>query len=142
MAVQYCSSFSLETLQGLHDFRTDTIKLALYDGSASFDKDTTAYTATNELASGDGYTTAGKTLSLSSGFPQLEDGWGSVRFDNVTWTFTASKTIKWGLLYNVTASNRAILSIDFGLTTVGTGDFTVRFPTTQNPVVQHRFSLG
>lgn len=141
MAVQYCSSFSLETLEGLHDFRTDVIMLALYGPSASFDSDTTAYSTTGEIGPG-GYTPGGAQLSLLAGYPQLEGGWGSLRFDELSWTFTSNATIRRGLVYNSTADNRAIFSIEFPLTATQAGNFIVRFPLSLPPQVQHRFSLG
>lgn len=142
MAIQHCSSFSLETLQGVHDFDNDTIKMALFGPSASFDSDTTTYTTTGELASVEGYAVGGNTLTLTAGYPQLEDGYGSVRFDETSWTFTEPKTIRYGLIYNQSKANRAIASIDFSLTEAYSGDFTVRFPLSLRPVVQHTFSLG
>lgn len=141
MSVQYCSSFSLETLQGVHDFDNDVVKLALYGPGASFDSDTTIYTTSGEI-SPSGYTAGGNSLDLLAGYPQLENGWGSLRFDEVSWTFTSDATIRWGLVYNADKANRAIFSILFPLTTAQAGDFTVRFPLSLPPQVQHRFSLG
>jgi len=141
MAVQYCSSFSLETLQGVHDFTSDVIKLAIYDENASFDSDTTVYTASNEISPA-GYNAGGAALTLLATYPKLEDGWGSLRFDEVSWTLTEAATVRRGLIYNSSKANRAILAITFPLTTTNRGDFIVRFPLTLAPQVQHRFSLG
>ena len=141
MAIQYCSSFSLETLQAVHDFDNDTIRMALYDNTASFDSDTTVYGTTGELTTL-GYTAGGVTLSLISGYPQLENGWGSVRFEEASWTFSDPATIRHALMYNASKSNRAILSITFPLTSTQAGPFIVRFPLSLAPQVQHRFSLG
>ncbi len=72
-----CASFKAELMQCYHLFSTsanpartlnttpDTFKFALYDTAATLSKTTTAYTATNELASGSGYTTGGNSLTIS-----------------------------------------------------------------------------
>ena len=130
MSVALCGSFLLECLTGTHDLSTDTIKAALFSEDASFDFDTTAYAATNEIANGDGYTTGGATLTLSSGYPQLVSDKAAVRFEDQVWTFTASRSVRWALIYNSSKSNRAILSIDFGNTRNVNGVFTLKFPLT------------
>lgn len=136
--IQYCKSFLLEQLQGVHDFSSDTIKIALFDGSASFDDDTTAYSATNEI-SDSGYTAGGATLVLSSGYPQIESGGGAVRWDAPTWTLSGSVVVRWALIYNATESNKAILSIDlFGQAKTISGELTVTFPTGLSAIINNR----
>ena len=56
-----CSSFKKELLEGVHNFKNgqDTFKLALYTSSATLNEATTAYTTSNEVANGNGYTTKG-----------------------------------------------------------------------------------
>ena len=58
-----CTSFKTELLGGTHDLDTDTIKIALFTSSASLDATTTAYSTSNEVANGNGYTTGGNTLT-------------------------------------------------------------------------------
>lgn len=59
-----CTSFKEELLQAIHDFTSDTFKIALYSSSASLGPNTTVYTAVGEI-SGTGYTSTGKALTIS-----------------------------------------------------------------------------
>lgn len=43
------TSFKTELLQGIHDFSTDTFKIALYSSTADLSADTTEYTSTGEV---------------------------------------------------------------------------------------------
>lgn len=122
-----CTSFKTELFGGVHDLDTDVIKMALYTSTATLDASTTAYTATNEVANGNGYTTGGNTLTspviTSSGTTAYVD------FADSTWT-TASFTARGALIYNSSKSNKAIAVLDFGADkTSTTGDFVVVFPT-------------
>lgn len=137
MTIRHCESFLLEQLQGVHDFSSDTIKLALFDDNASFSRDTTAYTTTNELASGSGYTTGGATLVPASGYPKIENGSAAVRFTipAATWTLATPHTIAWALMYNASKSDRAIMSIAFG-TRTAVGPFSITFPLSINPIIR------
>lgn len=140
MSVQHCLSFVLEQFSGTHDFTSDDIKIALFDSNASFDADTTTYTTTNEVSSGGGYTTGGALLVLASGYPKMEGSVASVRFTvpAAAWTFTSVKTVRWGLMYNASKANRAILSIDLGSAVQAIGDFSLTFPLALDPVLQIR----
>ena len=133
--IHRCSSFGLELIKGLDDVETDTIKIALYDGSASFSSATTVYTASNEI-SPSGYTAGGLALTLVSTYPKLENGQGAVRFENPTWTLSSSATIKWALMYNETSDNRAILAIDLGDARTVIGPYVLNFPLTLAPIIQ------
>jgi hypothetical protein len=122
-----CTSFKVELLGGTHDLDTDTIKIALYTSSATLGASTTAYSSTNEVASGAGYTTGGNTLAgasiTSSGTTAFVD------FTDTTWT-SASFTARGALIYNSSKSNKAIAVLDFGADKTSTnGDFVVQFPT-------------
>ena len=60
-----CTSFKVE-LQGVHDFTNstgDSFKIALYTSSANLSAITTAYTSSDEVANGNGYTTKGAALT-------------------------------------------------------------------------------
>lgn len=121
-----CTSFKGEILGGTHDLDTDTIKIALYTSSASLDAATTAYSSTNEVANGNGYTTGGNTLTgaviSTSGTTAIVD------FADSTWS-TASFTARGALIYNSSKSNRAIAVLDFGSDKTSTnGNFVVQFP--------------
>lgn len=117
-------SFKEQLLLGVHDFSTDTIKIALYSSSATLDNTTTAYSATNEIT-GTGYTAGGKTLTAtvtSSGNYAILD------FADISWT-SASFTCRGALIYNSSKSNKSVFVLDFGTDkTVSSGTFTVQFP--------------
>ena len=59
-----CTSFKTELLKGVHNFTaaSNVFKLALYTNSASFNADTTGYTATNEI-NGTNYTAGGNPIT-------------------------------------------------------------------------------
>lgn len=121
-----CTSFKTELLGGTHDLDTDVIKIALYTSSATLGASTTAYTTSDEVASGNGYTTGGNTLSgasiSSSGTTAFVD------FSDSTWS-SASFTARGALIYNSSKSNKAIAVLDFGSDKTSTnGDFVVQFP--------------
>jgi len=120
-----CTSFKQELMNEEHDLNTDTIKIALYTSSATLSAATTAYSATNEI-SGTGYTAGGATLTggalSSSGTTAFAD------FDDASWT-SASFTANGAVIYNSSASNKAIVVLAFGGDfTVTAGTFSVVFP--------------
>lgn len=121
-----CSSFKEELFEGVHDLSTDVIKIALYTSAATLDASTTAYTAVNEVANGNGYTTGGNTLAGVT--ISLTGTTAFVDFSDTTWS-TATITARGALIYNSTASDAAIAVLDFGADKSSTsGDFTVVFP--------------
>ena len=84
---------------------TGTVKLSLHTNSYTPNRDTDDFhnDATNELAGGNGYTAGGETLgSKTITYDSASD---QVRFDaaDVPWTFTASKTWRYGVIYVDTA---------------------------------------
>ena len=122
-----CTSFKTELLGGTHDLDTDVIKIALFTSAATLGATTTAYSSTNEVASGSGYTTGGNTLAgaviSSSGTTAFVD------FSDSTWS-SASFTARGALIYNSSKANRAVAVLDFGADKTSTnGDFVVQFPT-------------
>jgi hypothetical protein len=84
----------------------------------------------------EGYTAGGATLTLSSGYPQIENDRPGVRFENPSWTFVDPGTVRWALLYNSSKSNRAVLSIDMGQGYRVFGAFDVTIPLSAPPLVQ------
>lgn len=125
-----CTSFKVELLRGIHDFRNsggDTFKIALYTSAANWSASTTAYSTSNEVT-GSGYTAGGATLTrvdpTSSGTTAFTD------FADVTWS-TASFTANGCMIYNDTESGDPAVSVhSFGTDkTASGGDFTVQFPT-------------
>jgi hypothetical protein len=127
-----CTSFKKELMQAKHNFTTGTtdFKMALYDNTATLTAATTAYTASGELANGNGYTTGGNTLATPASVPTTSGTTALIDFDDEAWT-TATFTARGALIYNdVDAGNAACLVIDFGSDkTVTNGTFTVQFPT-------------
>lgn len=139
MTVRFCNSFSLDLLTGTHVFGSDTFKMALFDGNASFDATTTAYTTANELADGDGYTTGGAPLTVTLGYPQFVTS-ADVRFENPSWTFSAPKSVRWALLHNASKANKSVLSIDLGMRSVS-GPFDIQFPLSMSALIALRLSV-
>ena len=127
-----CNSFKQELLGGVHDLDTHTLKIALIKPSptSNFSKATTNYsdlTANSDEATGTNYTAGGQGLDSPvislSGDTALVDFADEV-FSNLTITAAGA------LLYNSSASNKAIAVFSFGSNVASTaGDFTVIFPT-------------
>lgn len=139
MGHTYTDSFLEEVLQGIHDFESDTLKMALYDDTAILGRALTAYTATNEI-SGSGYTAGGKAMALASGYPQAaDDGLGQdYRYDDVEWT-SSTLAARQAVIYNSSKSNRAILVLDFGRTRQSvSATLAVRFPLTLPAIIRTR----
>ena len=102
----------------------DTYKVALYTSSATLGASTTAYSATNEVANGNGYTTGGATLSGYS-CTITNTTTGSLDWTDPVWS-NASITARGALLYKSGSGNPAIAVFDFGQDVTSTnGDFTV-----------------
>ena len=121
-----CNSFKEELLEGTHDLDGHTLKLALYTSSATLGATTTAYSTTNE-SSGTNYTAGGATLSSvtvassgSTAYVDFADG----SFSSATISDAAGAVI-----YNSSASNKAIAVIDFGAKkSVTSGTLTISLP--------------
>ena len=124
-----CTSFKKELLEGTHNFLNSggsTFKLALFTSSATLVASTTAYSTTNE-ASGTNYTAGGSALTRvdpsTSGTTALTD------FADLTFS-TATITANGALIYNSSASDKAVIVLAFGGDKTSTaGDFTIQFPT-------------
>ena len=122
-----CSVFKRELLKGNHDFDgTGSVAyyIALYTSSANLGAATTAYSSSNEVtnSSGAAYTAGGKVLTSPT--VTLSGTTAFVDFADVSWT-SASFTANGALIYNSTASDKAIAVLAFG------GDFTVSGGTFQ-----------
>ena len=126
-----CTSFKQQLLNKEHDLNSDTIKLALIKASPSgtYGAATTNYsdvTGNSDEASGTGYSAGGQTLDSAtisvSGTTAIVDFADEV-FSDVT--LSASGCI----IYNSSASNKAIATVSFGGTVSATaGDLTIEFP--------------
>ena len=104
------TSFKLEILEAVHDFTTDTFKIAVYTSAAILGPDTTVYTSSEEVTSA-GYTAGGQVLT--GVIVSAESGVAFVTFNNVTWsnvTFTA----RGALIYNSSKGNKSVAVYNFG----------------------------
>lgn len=127
-----CTSFKSEILTKTHGLTADTIKAALIKASPTgiYGAASTNYsniTGNSDEVSGTGYTAGGATLSggavTTSGTTAFAD-WSDVSWSSATISTTAC------MIYNSTASNKAISTHDFGGTqTVTGGTLTLVFPT-------------
>ena len=119
-------SFKQQLLLGVHDFATDTFKIALYTSSAILGPTTTVYTSTNEV-SGTGYTATG--LVLTNITVNLGQGIAYVSFTNPEW-LGATFATRGALIYNVTKSNKSVGVLNFGVDQTMLGQsFTIQLPT-------------
>ena len=124
-----CTSFKQAILVEGHDFTAttgDTFKIALYSSSATLSASTTAYSATNEVSNSGTYTAGGGSLTAvtptTSGTTALCD------FADASFT-SATITARGALIYNSSASNKAVVVLDFGGDKTSTsGTFTIAFP--------------
>ena len=145
-----CNSFKQEILVGTHNFTAssgNSFKIALFTSSATLSKSTTAYTAPSDgtansintldvSSSGTGYTTGGNALTSTT--PVLSGDTACCKFADTSIS-SASFTARGCLIYNSSASNKAVCAVNFGADkTVTSGTFTIQFPaqTAGNAIVQ------
>lgn len=129
MTQAMCTSFKKELFFAQHNFAASgghAFKVALFTSSATLDATTTAYSATNEVSSA-GYTAGG--FALTNVDPSISGTTAMCTFSaNPSWagvTFTTSQA----LIYNTSASNKAVAVLDFGGNqTVTAGTFTINLP--------------
>ena len=126
-----CTSFKQELLGAVHDMDTHTLKLALIKSgmSGTYGAATANYsdvTGNSDEATGTNYTAGGQNLDSAAitadGTTAIVDFADEV-FSNVTTSAAGC------IIYNSSASNKAICVIDFGGTVSATaGDLTIEFP--------------
>ena len=135
-----CTSFMGELMTATHNFTTstgNTFKAALYFASATVNAATTAYSTTGEVTntSGAGYTAGGVTVTNGTS-PTATNS--SATAGVAYWTPTAS--FQWTaltvntafdavLIYNSSASNKAVSVHTFGSQTITAGTFTLTMPS-------------
>jgi len=115
-----CDSFKEALFKADVDFLVDTIKIAIYDNTATLNASTTAYTATGEVVAS-GYSAGGNTLTPTV---SLSGGVSFVDFANTSWS--AAITARGALIYK--DGGTAICVLDFGSDKISTTTFTVEFP--------------
>ena len=123
-----CTSFKQEILVEGHDFTNgaDTFKIALYSSSATLSAATTAYSSTNEVSDSGTYSAGGG--SLTSATPTTSGTTAICDFTDISFT-SATITARGALIYNSSASNKAVCVLDFGGDKTSTsGTFTIQFP--------------
>ena len=126
-----CTSFKVELFKAEHDFDSHTFKIALFTSSASLSASTTAYSTSNEITntSGSAYTAGGVALTVASTFPKSSGTTAMVDFNNASWT-NATFTARGALIYNSSASNKAVAVLDFGSDRSASGStFEIQFPS-------------
>jgi len=129
-----CATFKEQVLLGEHDIVDNTINLALYTASATLDANTTAYSATNEVANSGTYAAGGGTLaSATVGLTKTNATASTAFVDFANLSFTsATISAQAALIYNTSSSNTnaAVAVLDFGgVKTSTNGTFTIAFPT-------------
>lgn len=128
------TSFKKELYEAIHNFTTDTFKIALYTANATLNQNTLVYTDVDEvpetvLINGvptpTGYTATGKALVNPT--VNASDGTAYISFDNISWP-TSSFTTRGALIYNSSKANRSVAVLDFGSDKTTTSTFTITFP--------------
>ena len=127
------TSFQAQLLEGVHDFNTDTFKIALYLATADLGANTTVYVTGGET-SGTGYDAGGKVMTGIS-----VNAAGFVNFTNVSWN-PAVFTARGALIYNSTKGNKAVAVLDFGSDKTASNTFLVQMPANTASSALIRFS--
>jgi len=133
-----CTSFLGELMTATHNFTTgtgNTFKGALFYSSATLNASTTAYSTSGEVT-GTNYSAGGVTVtngtSPTSTNSSTTAGVGywtpsaSITYTNVTINSAAFNCV---LIYNSSASNKAVSVHTFGDQTVTAGTFTLTMPS-------------
>ena len=133
------NSFKQEILQGgTHALGTNTYKMALYTTSSTNGPDTTAYTATNEVAAGGTYSAGGAVITNGTVIVnnttdkafwtpgETTDG-GTTGAGDISWTGVTFTTDS-ALLYQQTTLE-TVAVFTFASQTVSSGTFTLQMPT-------------
>ena len=123
-----CNSFKQQILEGIHNFATggNVFKLSLYTSAANLSASTTVYTSTNEVSNTGQYTAGGGTLTGQQ--TSLDTGVAIVDFADLSFT-GVTLTAAGALIYNTSATNKAVCVLDFGGDKTATaGTFTIQFP--------------
>jgi hypothetical protein len=124
-----CNTFKSELLGAVHDFDSGSgqvFKLALYTSAANLSAATTNYVVSGQV--GDTGTYAAGGGALQSQQVSLDTGVGIVTFADLSFT-GVTLTARGALIYNTSASQKAVCVLDFGADKTATsGTFTIQFP--------------
>ena len=120
-----CNVFKEDLMDTTANLEANTLKVALYDNTATLSSATTAYGTANEVT-GTNYTAGGEAMT---GMAVTLDGSTAIfDTDNVSWA-NATITAQAALIYNNSLSNAAIAVLDFGGNKTSTnGTFEIQFP--------------
>jgi hypothetical protein len=124
------NSFKKELLEGQHEFQFggDKFKLALYSSSATLNSTTTSFTTTSEVGNSGTYASGGGALVQPNPSTSIASGVAIVDFNDLSFT-GATITARGALIYNTSATNKAVAVLDFTADKVSTdGTFTIIFP--------------
>ena len=124
------NSFKKELLEGQHEFQFggDKFKLALYSSSATLNSATTSYTTTGQVGDSGSYSAGGGALVQPNPSTSVASGVAIVDFNDLSFT-GATITARGALIYNTSASNKAVAVLDFTSDKISTdGTFTIVFP--------------
>jgi len=124
-----CTSFYTGLLAKDFDLTADTLKVALYDDTATLTAATTVYTTTGELPTAGNYTAGGTAVTATITTSSTQNGTVViVDFSDAVWA-AATFTTRGAMLYDVTNANAAIAIMDFGSNkTFTAATCTVQFP--------------
>lgn len=117
------TSFKEQLFLAVHDFSTDTFKIALYVAAADLGPTTTVYTATEET-SGSGYVAGGIALTGATVMTLSTTAY----VDFASAVFSAAVTARGALIYNASKGNKAVAVLDFGADKTSTTTLTVTMP--------------
>ena len=124
-----CNTIKSELLGAVHDFDSGSgqvFKLALYTSAANLSAATTAYTSSGEVANSGQYTATGGILQSQQ--VSLDNATAIVDFADLSFT-GVTLTAAGALIYNTSASNKAVCVLSFGGDKTATsGTFTIVFP--------------
>ena len=126
MASGIYDRFKANLMNKVLDLEADTIIVILLDDSHSFTTTHNNLTdvSANELATGGGYTQQDKELGSKAVTQAATTKWDAADVEWTSATFTAYHAV----LYDETASNDLICSIDFGgAKSVSAGTFTIQW---------------
>jgi len=124
------NSFKKELLEGQHEFQFggDKFKLALYSSSATLNSATTSYTTTGQVGDSGSYSAGGGALVQPNPSTSVASGVAIVDFNDLSFT-GATITARGALIYNTSATNKAVAVLDFSSDKISTdGTFTIVFP--------------
>jgi|SRR5210317_359937 hypothetical protein len=124
------NSFKKELLEGQHEFQFggDKFKLALYSSSATLNSATTSYTTTGQVGDSGSYSAGGGALVQPNPSTSVASGVAIVDFNDLSFT-GATITARGALIYNTSATNKAVAVLDFTSDKISTdGTFTIVFP--------------